>query len=168
MSNAQRDDAMAQFNTTNANRIAEVNAGNQLEAARLEEQLNAQISQYNANLGFQRDQFNVQNALAVEQANVQWRRQINTANTAGQNAVNQANAMNAFNLSNQGVSFLWQEMRDAAKWEFEAVEEDKNRASVLAQAALGNEAIEDANRASMIEKIAGYAVDIWKTIRDTS
>ena len=50
----------------------------------------------------------------------------------------------------------------------EAVEEDKNRASVLAQAALGNEAIEDANRASMIEKIAGYAVDIWKTIRDTS
>ena len=27
-SNAQRNDAMSQFNTTNANRIAEVNAGN--------------------------------------------------------------------------------------------------------------------------------------------
>ena len=33
--------------------------------------------------------------------------------------LNQANAMNAFNLSNQGLSFLWQEMRDAAKWEYE-------------------------------------------------
>ena len=45
---------------------------------------------------------------------------LNTANTAGVNAVNQANAMNSFNLSNQGLSFLWQEMRDAAKWEYDS------------------------------------------------
>ena len=118
---------MSQFNATNANRIAELNAGNTLEANRLEEQLNSQIAQYNANLAFQRDQFNTANALAIEQSNVQWRRQTNTANTAGVNAVNQANAMNAFNLSNQGLSFLWQEMRDAAKWEYEAAENDEER-----------------------------------------
>jgi hypothetical protein len=163
MSNAQRDDAMAQFNTTNANRIAEVNAGNTLEADRLEEQLNAQIAQYNANLGFQRDQFNTQNALAVEQANVQWRRQTNTANTAGQNAVNQANAMNAFNLSNQGLSFLWQEMRDAAKWEYEASENDDERAASLAIAALTNEGAADATKAGLIKTIGGFALDLWKS-----
>jgi hypothetical protein len=152
---------MAQFNTTNANRIAEVNAGNTLEAARLEEQLNSQIAQYNSNLGFQRDQFNTQNALAVEQANVQWRRQTNTANTAGQNAVNQANAMNAFNLSNQGLSFLWQEMRDAAKWEYEAAENDDERAAALAQAALTNEAATDQSKMDNISKIAKFAFELW-------
>ena len=47
--------------------------------------------------------------------------------------------MNAFNLSNQGLSFLWQEMRDAAKWEYEAAENDEERAATLA-VALGNEA----------------------------
>jgi len=138
-----------------------VNAGNTLEAARLEEQLNAQIAQYNSNLGFQRDQFNTQNALAVEQANVQWRRQTNTANTAGQNAVNQANAMNAFNLSNQGLSFLWQEMRDAAKWEYEASENDEERAAALAQAALTNEAATDQSKMDNISKIAQFALDLW-------
>ena len=161
-SNAQRNDAMSQFNTTNANRISEVNAGNQMEADRLEEQLNSQIAQYNANLGFQRDQFNTQNAIAIEQSNVQWRRQTNTANTAGQNAVNQANAMNAFNLSNQALSFLWQEMRDSAKWEFEAVENDEERAASLAVAALQNEAASDATKADLIKKIGGFALDVWK------
>jgi hypothetical protein len=155
---------MSQFNTTEANRIAQVNAGNQLEADRLEEQLNAQIDQYNANLGFQRDQFNTQNAIAIEQSNVQWRRQTNTANTAGQNSVNQANAMNAFNLSNQGLSFLWQEMRDAAKWEYEAVQNSEDRASVLAQAALSNEAASDAVKSNNLKTLGQWALDIWKNI----
>jgi hypothetical protein len=163
-SNAQRDDAMSQFNTTEANRIAQINAGNQLEADRLEEQLNVQIDQYNANLGFQRDQFNTQNAIAIEQSNVQWRRQTNTANTAGQNSVNQANAMNAFNLSNQGLSFLWQEMRDAAKWEYEAVQNSEDRASVLAQAALSNEAASDAVKSNNLKTLGQWALDIWKNI----
>ena len=161
-SNAQRNDAMSQFNATNANRISEVNAGNTLEADRLEEQLNSQIAQYNANLAFQRDQFNTSNALAVEQSNVQWRRQTNTANTAGQNAVNQANAMNAFNLSNQGLSFLWQEMRDAAKWEYEAVENDEERKATLAVAALGNEAASDAGKVSMLKTLGEFAIKLFK------
>ena len=133
-----------------------------MEADRLEEQLNSQIAQYNANLSFQRDQFNTQNALAVEQANVQWRRQTNTANTAGQNAVNQANAMNAFNLSNQGLSFLWQEMRDAAKWEYEAAQNYEERQANLTIAALGNEAASDAGKADILKTLGGFALDIWR------
>jgi hypothetical protein len=148
---------MSQFNATQKNQIAQINAGNQLEAERLEEQLNTQIDQYNANLAFQKDQFNIQNAMAIEQSNVQWRRQTNTANTAGINAVNQANAMNAFNLSNQGLSFLWQEMRDAAKWEYEASENDQDRDAKLAIAALGNEQIENQTKVDKIIAVAKFA-----------
>ena len=48
--------------------------------------------------------------------------------------------MNAFNLSNQGLSFLWQEMRDAAKWEYDATQNADEQKTRLAIAALGNEA----------------------------
>ena len=75
--------------------------------------------------------------------------------------------MNAFNLSNQGLSFLWQEMRDAAKWEHEASENDEDRASVLAQAALGNEASADAVRSDNLKQLGKWAIDIWKTIRNS-
>ena len=129
---------------------------------RLTEQLKSQIDQYNANLQFQRDQFNTTNALAIEQSNVQWRRQTNTANTAGTNAVNQANAMNAFNLSNQGLSFLWQEMRDAAKWEYEAAENDEERAATLAVAALGNEAAADQGKVDMLKALGNFAINLFK------
>ena len=127
-------------------------------------ELNSKIEQFNEQLDYNRNQFNTQNSLAIEQSNVQWRRNLNTANTAGVNAVNQANAMNAFNLSNQGLSFLWQEMRDAAKWEYEAAQNSEDRASVLAQAALGNEAASDAVKSNNLKTLGQWAIDIWKTI----
>ena len=130
----------------------------------LEETLNAQIGQFNEQLAYNRNQFNTQNSLAIEQANVAWRRQLNTANTAGTNAVNQANAMNAFNMSNQALSFIWQEMRDAAKWEYEAAQSEQERQTNLAIAALGNEAASDAGRASTLKTLGGFAIDIWDRI----
>ncbi|MEE8598136.1 MAG: hypothetical protein V3S69_01200, partial [Dehalococcoidales bacterium] len=93
-SNADRITATSQFNTGQANAVG----------------------QFNSQLVFNRDQFNAKNALAIEQSNVSWRREMNKINTQSQNAVNQANAMNAFNMSNQALTFMWQEMRDAAKW----------------------------------------------------
>ena len=89
---------------------------------------------------------------------------MNTANTAGTNAVNQANAMNAFNMSNQGLSFLWQEMRDSAKWEYEAAQNSQERQTNLAIAALGNEQVTDAARASTLQTLGGFGLDIFKTI----
>jgi len=65
-------------------------------------------------------------------------------------------------LSNQGLSFLWQEMRDAAKWEYEAAENDDERAASLAVAALQNEAASDAGKADLIKTIGGFALDLWK------
>ena len=104
------------------------------------------------------------NSLAIEQANVTWRRNLNTANTAGTNAVNQANAMNSFNLSNQGLSFIWQEMRDSAKWEYESAQNAQERQTNLAIAALGNEAAADQGRADTLKTLGGFAIDIWSKL----
>ena len=72
--------------------------------------------------------------------------------------------MNAFNLSNQGLSFLWQEMRDSAKWEYEAAQNAQERQTNLAIAALGNEAASDQGRADILKTLGGFGLDIWKTI----
>ena len=162
--NSARNDAMSQFNITELNRIESLNQGNDLEAQRLEVTLNSQISQFNEQLEYNRNQFNTQNSLAIEQANVAWRRQLNQANTAGTNAVNQANAMNAFNLSNQGLSFLWQELRDSAKWEYEDTQNAREQSTKLAVAALGNESTDTAARAKTIETLGGFALNIWDRI----
>jgi len=159
--NSARNDAMTQFNITESNRVAALNQGNDLEAQRLEETLNSQIGQFNEQLEYNRNQFNVQNSLAVEQSNVAWRRNLNTANTAGENAVNQANAMNSFNLSNQGLSFLWQEMRDSAKWEYDAGQNANEQKTRLTIAALESQAAENDSRRDQLEKLGNFAYKIW-------
>jgi len=160
--NAARDDAMKQFNATELNRVDALNQNNKLEADRLQATLNSQLEQFNNQLAFNRDTFNTQNSNLVEQSNVKWRRDLNTANTAGVNAVNQANAMNSFNLSNQGLSFLWQEMRDAAKWEYDSANNDEDRRHNLVVASLGNEAASDAGKAGILKTLGEFALDIWK------
>ena len=159
--NAARNDAMNQYNTTEGNRIAALNQNNDLEAERLEATLTQEVDKYNAQLDFNRNQFNTQNANLIEQSNVTWRRQLNQANTAGQNAVNQANAMNSFNLSNQGLSFLWQEMRDAAKWEYDSSNNELDRKSQIAIAALGNESVSDTNKVGFIKNLGELAFKVW-------
>jgi hypothetical protein len=139
LSTAARLDAMTQYNVGQQNAIA----------------------QFNENNRFQREQFNAQNATAIEQSNLQWRRQINQANTAGINAVNQANAMNAFNLSNQALTFMWQEMRDSAKWSFEAAQNDEQRKAALVTAAMGNEASTNVAAQKYISALGSAAVNLW-------
>lgn len=130
MQNASRKDAMAQFNADAKNKASIASA-----------QMATQVSIANAQMDNQRMQFNAQMASAIEQSNVQWRRQINQINTAGVNAVNQANAQNAFNLSNQAQTALWQEMRDEAHWAFQANETEKARQMQLELTILQNEAL---------------------------
>ena len=72
-------------------------------------------------------------------SNVQWRRQVNTANTAAQNAVNMQNAMNAFNMSQTSLSFMWQELRDKADYDFRSAENTKNRIAQLVNTALASD-----------------------------
>lgn len=143
MTNAQRTDAMTQFNTGQKNAM----------------------KQFNEAQSFARQQFNAQNSTAIAQSNVQWRRQVNQINTAGQNAVNQANAMNAFNLSNQALTFMWQEMRDAAKWSFEAAENDEQRRIALAVAAMGNEAATNNATKNSIAALGAAAMNLYAKLQ---
>ena len=61
------------------------------------------------------------------------------ANTAAQNAANQQNVQNAFGLSSSALSFLWQELRDEADFDFKRWDNDQQRKASLLIAALGNE-----------------------------
>ena len=98
-----------------------------------------QVNQFNEQTAFERDKFNTANAQAIEQANVAWRRQANTINTAAQNQINMQNAMNAFGMSSQSMSFLWQELRDQADFDFRSYENEENRKSQIIATAMANE-----------------------------
>ena len=80
---------------------------------------------------------------------------MNTSNTAGDNAVNQANAQNAFNLSNQALTNLWQQSRDEAQWSYLADEGTKDRRAQLEAAVMAREA----SSAEEIGKFLG-AIDV--------
>ena len=65
--------------------------------------------------------------------------------------------MNSFNLSNQGLSFLWQEMRDAAKWEYDSANNEQDRQTNIAIAALGNESVADQSKADLLKNLGEFA-----------
>ena len=141
--NTAQLNAATQFNTQSqnaanardANRTADINKAN---AAIMN-----QVNQFNAQLDFNRNQWNSANEQAVMNSNVNWRRQSNMADTAAQNAVNQQNAQNAFGLTSAAQSFLWQELRDQADYDFRAADNSANRklqAMIAAASAEGDAA----------------------------
>jgi hypothetical protein len=79
------------------------------------------------------------NKAVVEQSNTQWRRNVNTANTAMQNQINSQNAQNSFAMSQTGMAFMWQELRDQADYDFREGENEKNRISQLVNTALASD-----------------------------
>ena len=159
--NAASENQTNQFMTNLRTQVQLSNAANQTAVSQFNAQQANAMTQFNAQQQFARDQFNAQNATVIEQSNLQWRRQINQINTAGINSVNQANAMNAFNLSNQALTFMWQELRDSAKWTFEAAQNEKQRQAALAQAALGNEAATDASSLASYVELGKAAINLF-------
>ena len=137
--NASQSNAMEQFNATQANAAEARRVGIEADINKFNSQLLTQVDQFNAQQDFARNQWNAQNAAAVEASNVQWRRQANTINTAAQNQINMQNAMNAFNLSSQSLSFLWQELRDQADFDFRSYENEENRKAQIIATAIANE-----------------------------
>ena len=139
LNNATRNDNMEQFNANSNNAAEARKMGITADINKANAALLTQVSQYNNQMDFNREQWNTANAQAVEQSNVEWRRKANLVNTAAQNAVNQQNAMNAFGLSTQSMTFLWQELRDQADYEFKHQENELTRKTQLLATALGNE-----------------------------
>jgi hypothetical protein len=137
--NVAQTNAMAQFNVQqeNANNALRFQTEADFEKTRVA--LKTDLDKYNAQLSFNREQWNTQNAQAVEQSNIAWRRQANTINTAAANQVAMQNAMNAANLNSQSLSFLWQELRDQADFDFRKIENEENRRISVITTALANE-----------------------------
>ena len=138
--NAQQTNAMKQFNANAKNSAAARDANRTADLNKFNAQLSTQVEEFNSQQDFARNQWNAQNSAAVEASNVEWRRKINTVNTAAQNQVNMQNAMNAFNLSSQSLSFLWQELRDEADFDFRSSENAKAQITQLRATAIANEA----------------------------
>ena len=137
--NASQMNAMEQFNANQANAAEARRANREADIEKFNTQLLAQVDQFNSQQDFARNQWNAQNTAAVEASNVQWRRQANTINTAAQNQINMQNAQNAFGLSSQAMSFLWQELRDQADFDFRAAENTKAQITQLQATAIANE-----------------------------
>ena len=137
--NISQINAMSQFNVSQTNAAEARRAARETDLNKFNAQLVTQIDQFNSQQDFARNQWNAQNASAVEASNVQWRRQANTVNTAAQNQINMQNAMNAFNISSQSLSFMWQELRDQADFDFRAAENEENRKAQIVSTAIANE-----------------------------
>ena len=137
--NTAQLNAATQFNTQSQNAANARDANRTADVNKANASILNQVNQFNAQLDFNRQQWNSANEQAVLNSNVNWRRQSNMADTAAQNAVNQQNAQNAFNLSSSAQSFLWQELRDQADYDFRFAEGDANRKLQAMIAAAGTE-----------------------------
>ena len=166
--NAVRTDTMNQYAQSEANKIAAINAQNQVAIDEANAARESAINQFNATVENQRQQFNVNNQREIDQSNVVWRRAINTANTAAVNATNQTNAQNLLNLSNWAVSAAWQQWRDEASWVNTSSQNDQNRNHNLAMAALERSTAVDlqdqASKDSMYQMIGKFGFDFLSNI----
>jgi len=138
--NTTQVNAMTQFNNTQKNAAEARRTDRQGKAALLDAQQATEIDKFNTQLEYNKDQWNTQNAQAVEQSNVTWRRQSNQVDTVAANQVSMQNAQNAFNLSSQAQSFLWQELRDEADYVWRSSENHENRKTELYAISIANEA----------------------------
>ena len=157
--NAGQQNATAQFNATQANAAEARDAQREADVNKFNAQLATQVDQFNANQDFARNQWNAQNVAAVEASNVQWRRQTNVANTAAQNAVNMQNAQNAFSMSQTAQSFLWQELRDQADYDFREGENERSRIAQLVNTALASDPSKYSSSLGNLQNLIGVITE---------
>ena len=156
--NASQTNAVNQFNATQTNAASARDSNRAADVDKFNTQLATQVDQFNANQDFARNQWNAQNKAVVEQSNTQWRRNLNTANTAMQNQINSQNAQNSFAMSQTAMSFMWQELRDQADYDFRNSENDKNRIAQLVNTALASDPSKYGSSVSSIESLIGAII----------
>jgi len=137
--NAQQMNAAEQFNVQQSNAAEARRVGIEAEINKADAAIVNQAQQFNEQIDFNREQFNTQNAVMIEQSNIEWRRKANLADTAAQNAINQQNVQMAYGLSSQALSFLWQELRDQADYDFRWADNTATRKVQAMVAAAGAE-----------------------------
>ena len=137
--NAQQMNAAEQFNVQQSNAAEARRVGIEAEINKADAAIVNQARQFNEQIDFNREQFNTQNAVMIEQSNIEWRRKANLADTAVQNSINQQNVQMAYGLSSQALSFLWQELRDQADYDFRWADNTATRKVQAMVAAAGSE-----------------------------
>jgi len=161
--NTAQLNAATQFNTQSQNAANARDANRTADVNKANASILNQTSQFNAQLDFNRQQWNAANEQAVINSNVTWRRQSNMADTAAQNAVNQQNAQNAFGLTSAAQSFLWQELRDQADYDFRFAENAANRKLQAMIAAASSEGDAAKNWSSNFSSASGTIDRIFGT-----
>ena len=155
MNNVARNDAMSTFNASQANAAEARRVGIEADINKANAAMVNDINRFNSQIDFNRQQWNAANAQAVEMSNIDWRRKANTINTAAQNTVNQQNAMNAFGLSSQAMSFMWQELRDQAEFDFKWADNEATRKTQLLATAIANEGEAASKWSSNLQSVTG-------------
>jgi hypothetical protein len=160
--NTREMNSAKQFNVQQANAAEARRVGLQFELNRANAAIVNEAKKFNEQVDFQRQQWNAANSQAVLQSNVEWRRKANLLDTAAQNEINRQNAQNAFGLSSAAQSFLWQELRDQADYDFRWANDTANRklnAMIAAASAEGDAAknwnTNFTNASSTIDRIFG-------------
>ena len=126
---ANLDQQNNQYNVSQENAIRQINTNAE----------NA-IKQFTSTQAQARNQFNAANSLLVAQANAQWRQTISTANTVAQNESNMAFAKAVNGMTSNNLDQIWQRERDLMQYNFESVEQGKNRG---VQLLLGEQDLEE-------------------------
>jgi len=134
--NATAASSMAKFNVEQENKINAENAGNTLKASIANATLASDTEQFNLNMANQRDQWNAANAQTIQQGDLTWRRNGNTADTAAINDANRQNVANAFAMSQQKQSEVWQDLRDEASYANNNFENNQNRVVQIVTASM--------------------------------
>ena len=160
--NVAQTNAATQFNTQSKNVAAARDSDRTADINKANASILNQTNQFNAQLDFNREQWNAANEQAILNSNVDWRRKANLADTAAQNEVNRQNVQNAFGLTQAAQSFLWQELRDQADYDFKWATDTANRKLQAMIAAAGSEgdaaknwSTNFTNASSTINKIFG-------------
>jgi len=182
--NAQSQNQVDQYMMTMAQTIDQQNADRRAALATSQAQLSTDLTKtlyqeatkqadIDAKNDMLREQFNNQMSYQIDQANMAWRRQINTLNTAAKNAAAQADAANKFQLSNQAMGALWQEVRDQAYWNFIDVQNTKANdvgyASIAAQTSIASRSLDLQERQYNTANFWNQqAINIWKSDQSES
>jgi len=161
--NVAQTNATAQFNTQQKNAAEARRVGIEADINKANAAIVNQTKQFNAQLDFQREQWNAANKQAVQQSNVSWRRKANLADTAAANAINQQNVQNAFGLTSSALSFVWQELRDQASFDFQFADNTATRKNNAMIAAASSEGDAAKNWSTNYNNVAGIVDKIFGT-----
>ena len=151
---------MEQLNVTEANRTAAINAGNTLEADKINKAAANQIALFESQQEFERQKMNANVQNTFEQANKAWLQQIATRESAAQDAAYMQSAGMTHGLSMQEQGYVYQSMRDSAAFNQQTTQNEAERAMQRMAALYGNTELMDSGSGREMAARVGDALEM--------